>query len=296
MSDAALTAAETRAEAAEAQFAQLQTQFAQLRAQLNDQGLETATSNAPDFLRMPNEVEASEIASRFERISHIPQIIGCIDGSHIPILAPSEGYRDYVNRKGWPSFNLQAVVDDKCRFIDICIRHPGNTYDAAVFKDSNLYRNVKNIIPQNTRNINGLEVPYFIVGDPAYPLLPWVMKGYPGTVTAEQESFNVYLNSARVAIEMAFGRLKGRWRILLKRIDVNYLFVPNITSACCILQNWLETKNEAFIQQWLNDVAEAQIIYQQPMDMGNRERDDITGSRIRQHLTDYLSTHYPLRK
>jgi hypothetical protein len=123
------------------------------------------------------------------------------------------------------------------------------------------------------------------------------MKNYPGTaVTAEQESFNVHLNSARVVIEMAFGRLKGRWRILLKRIDINYLFVPNITSACCILQNLLETRNETFLQQWLNDVAEAQVIYQQPMDTGNRERDDITGSRIRQHLTDYLSTNYPLRK
>lgn len=69
-----------------------------------------------DFLKMPDIFEASEIVMNFERISHIPQIIGCIDGSHIPILAPSEGYRDFVNRKGWPSYVLQAVVDDKCRY------------------------------------------------------------------------------------------------------------------------------------------------------------------------------------
>lgn len=70
-----------------------------------------------DYLQMPNANEASEIALNFERISQIPQIIGCIDGSHIPILAPSEGYRDFVNRKGWPSYVLQAVVDNKCRYI-----------------------------------------------------------------------------------------------------------------------------------------------------------------------------------
>ncbi|XP_011871837.1 PREDICTED: putative nuclease HARBI1, partial [Vollenhovia emeryi] len=215
-----------------------------------------------DYLHMPDTYEASVIAMHFEKISHIPQIIGCIDGSHIPILAPSEGCRDFVNCKGWPSYVLLAVVDDKYRFRNICIRHPGSTHDAAVFKDSSLYRDALN----DTRNINGVAVPYLIVGDPAYPLLPWLLKGYPGSVTAEQESFNVHLNSARVAVEMAFSRLKARWRILLKRIDVNYVFVPHITSACCISQNFLECKKEQFLQQWLNDVVEAEVLYPQPVD------------------------------
>ncbi|XP_011883587.1 PREDICTED: putative nuclease HARBI1 [Vollenhovia emeryi] len=180
-------------------------------------------------------------------------------------------------------------------FRNICIRHPGSTHDAAVFKDSSLYRDALNVIPQDTRNINGVAVPYLIVGDPAYPLLPWLLKGYPGSVTAEQESFNVHLNSARVTVEMAFGRLKARWRILLKRIDVNYVFVPHITSACCILQNFLECKKEQFLQQWLNDVVEAEVLYPQPVDGTNRERDNISGSTIRQHLTEYLSNNFSLR-
>lgn len=67
-----------------------------------------------ELIKMPKEEEAIEIARRFEAAHGIPQIIGLIDGTHIPVLPPSNGYRDFVNRKGWPSYVLQAVVDDRC--------------------------------------------------------------------------------------------------------------------------------------------------------------------------------------
>lgn len=116
---------------------------------------------------MPAENEAKYIASKFEEISHIPQIIDCIDGSHIPILAPENGFRNFVNRKGWPSYVLQAVGDHNCwsvnityylitemlilnmlmnnviptfSFRSISCKSPGSTHDALVFKNSGLYK------------------------------------------------------------------------------------------------------------------------------------------------------------
>ncbi|KAI7793029.1 putative nuclease HARBI1-like [Triplophysa rosa] len=59
---------------------------------------------------VPNEEEATEIARRFQEAHNIPQIMGLKDGTHIPILPPSDGYKDFVNRKGWPSYVLQAVA------------------------------------------------------------------------------------------------------------------------------------------------------------------------------------------
>lgn len=54
---------------------------------------------------MPDNDECQQIAS-FEKKTNIPELIGAIDGSHIPILPPSDGYRNYINRKGWPSVIL----------------------------------------------------------------------------------------------------------------------------------------------------------------------------------------------
>lgn len=68
-----------------------------------------------NLIFMPSEDEANFISLQFEKNSLIPQLIGSIDGTHIPITAPHEGYRDFVNRKGWTSYNVMAIVDHNGR-------------------------------------------------------------------------------------------------------------------------------------------------------------------------------------
>ncbi|KAK3521666.1 hypothetical protein QTP70_015599, partial [Hemibagrus guttatus] len=43
----------------------------------------------------------------FHRIAEFPNVVGCIDGTHIPIIAPSENEADFVNRRSIHSINVQ---------------------------------------------------------------------------------------------------------------------------------------------------------------------------------------------
>ncbi|KMQ84522.1 nuclease harbi1-like protein [Lasius niger] len=164
----------------------------------------------PKWITMPDETECKVISSFYEDLTNIPQIIGALDGTHIPILPPFEDYRDYINRKGWPSIVLQGVLDSTLRFRNINCQAPGCSHDAAVLKESMLYKNAENLIQKNFKQVGNVDVPYFIMGDSTYPLLPWLMKAYGNTQsTPQEELFNTHFKRGRVHIEMAFGRLKS---------------------------------------------------------------------------------------
>ena len=48
---------------------------------------------------IPDNDKCHEIAAAFEIKTHILQLIGAIQ-TYIPILSPSDGYRDFIYRKG----------------------------------------------------------------------------------------------------------------------------------------------------------------------------------------------------
>lgn len=74
----------------------------------------------------------------FRQLHDFPGVIGAIDGSHIPISAPTESPENYINRKGFHSIILQGICDYKLRFIDVFTGICGSVHDARVWRLSDI--------------------------------------------------------------------------------------------------------------------------------------------------------------
>jgi hypothetical protein len=170
----------------------------------------------PEYVKLPTgeALTDREVVEGFKIEHGFPQCVGAVDGTHIPIISPQECPADYYNRKGWHSIILQGVVDHKGRFIDVYAGWPGRVHDARVFANSSLYQRGQSntLFPDRKESIAGQEIPLVLLGDPAYPLLQWLMKAFPnnGRLSQQQKTFNYSLSKARVVVEHSYGRLKGR--------------------------------------------------------------------------------------
>lgn len=65
------------------------------------------------FISIPKREEVKEIMRIYKDKWQFAMCAGAIDGTHIPIIAPVVDHADYVNRKGYHSIVMQAVVDSK---------------------------------------------------------------------------------------------------------------------------------------------------------------------------------------
>ena len=77
---------------------------------------------------------------------------GCIDGMLLWIEKPSEAEcrkagvdsgKFYCGRKGKYGLNLQAICDNRRRFLDVSLRHPASASDYISFATSNVYHKLK---------------------------------------------------------------------------------------------------------------------------------------------------------
>ena len=142
----------------------------------------------------------------------------------------------------------------------LCAGWPGRVHDARVFANSGLNSRAERgeLLPASySQRVSGVDVPGVLVGDPAYPLRPWLMKPYinNGHLTSQPQLFNT---RARIVVEHAFGRLKGRWRCLLYKLHVSMESVPETVGACCVLHNLCQIHGDVFDENWLDAITESE--------------------------------------
>ena len=188
------------------------------------------------------EAEWLQIAELFSTRWNFHNCLGAMDGKHIAIKCPKGGGSLYFNYKKFHSIVLMALVDADYKFIWIDVGANGSASDAQIFNSSELKECIENRqigLPADAPIPNDdKDIPYFIIGDDAFPLRTWLMKPFSRRdMEMEERIFNYRLSRARRVSENAFGIMANRWRCLLKPQEQNPKIVESIVSACCCLHN-----------------------------------------------------------
>ena len=157
-------------------------------------------------------------------------VAGVVDGSHIPIVASRLHTPDYYNQEGLHSILLQSVLSSKCWFSNFDIGWAESMHNAILWARTDIgqYCEAARLSP------------YVLVGDAAYSCRSWMLAPYNGHKDGfswEKYHWNYVQSSTRMCIKRTFRMLKERWRILLKRVDVNLRNVHDLVSTCLELHN-----------------------------------------------------------
>jgi hypothetical protein len=104
--------------------------------------------------------------------------------------------------------------------------------------------------------MRGELLPYKLIGDAAYPMKLWFyspFKGEKERLPRAKCHWNFIQSSTRMDVERVFGILKGRWRIILKRIDMSLRHVQNLVTACICLHNLCIIHKDKFDLDWAKE-------------------------------------------
>uniref|UniRef100_A0A7S1XZM0 DDE Tnp4 domain-containing protein n=2 Tax=Grammatophora oceanica TaxID=210454 RepID=A0A7S1XZM0_9STRA len=192
----------------------------------------------PLAFRFPQtEEEVKALSSGFESISTegvVNCCVGVIDGWLMHTTAPTgvgnvnAYFSGHYQKYG---YNVQAVVDHKCRFLYAKIAAPGGQPDINALKAcSDLLDFLK-----------GLPFGHYIIGDNAYPPREYLLPVFGGNERRARghDDTNFFMSQCRIRSEMAFGMMTNKFGIFqrpLKKIAKHNL--NKLLEAICRLHNF----------------------------------------------------------
>lgn len=183
---------------------------------------------APDYIQFPPPEAAHHLAEKFHDVGGMPGVIGCVDGTHIPIQSPGgENAEDYRCRKGFFSLNVQGICDSDMKFTNIVASWPGSVHDDTIFENSH----VCNILEQG--NYNG----FYLLGDSDYQCRENLLTPIPEPKNEKERNYNASHAKTRNCVERAFSILKRRFACLSIPLRTKLTNSKRIVMACVVLHN-----------------------------------------------------------
>ena len=111
----------------------------------------------------------------------LPHVVGAIDGTHVEIIKPQwVSAFDYFSRKQVYTISNQAACDGNLAILYGDAGFPGSIHHSRMLENSWIYLEADDggILNIRITNINNTAICPYLLGDPAYPVLKWLMKPY----------------------------------------------------------------------------------------------------------------------
>lgn len=182
---------------------------------------------AGNYIKFPSPAEEQDVMQQFAQISVMPGVIGCVGGTHIPIISP--GGQDaslYHNRKGFFSLNVMGVCNSAMLFTNLVVNWPGSAHDAHIFSESALCAALER------GQYRG-----YLLGDSEYPCKNYLLTPIQVPQTVKEGLYNDSHTKMRNLIEKTFGLWKKRFAVLSAPMRTALSTSKKIVTACAILHN-----------------------------------------------------------
>ncbi len=242
-------------------------------------------------------------AQLFKTRWNFPHAVGALDGKHIRIKKPKNSGSVFRNYKKFFSIILFALVDADYKFVWVDVGVNGSASDGSIFNICELKKGIEahtitlpdpDPLPSDDR-----DMPYFLIGDDAFPLRTWMMKPYSRrNLTKKENIFNYRLSRARRIVENGFGILANRNRFLLNCCEQTPETVTTMVLAACCLHNLMRTRFPTLQNQLVDredanhDVIPGEWRQDAPMhDMEQYERGNRL-TKMAKKQRDYLREYY----
>ncbi|XP_065290566.1 putative nuclease HARBI1 [Dermacentor albipictus] len=184
----------------------------------------------PALVKFPDTGKMHEVMHQFYKKAKFPRVTGCIDCTHVRIKSPGGNDAEvFRNRKGYFSFNVQAITGPQLEFFDLVASWPGSAHDSRIFDNSSA----------RARYEEGA-IPGVLLGDMGYACRPYLMTPIknPGSTDSPEYRYNKSQIRTRNTVERAFGIWKRRFPCLDMKLQIETKTSAIVITACAALHNF----------------------------------------------------------